>query len=81
MNIKTLNQPVADNVSFIISTKGLKQKAVAEKAGISVQTFNDMLNGRRLIKMADTRSIANALEIDAGELFKDHNEPATKATR
>lgn len=79
MNIKALNQPVADNVSFIISTKGLKQKAVAEKAGISVQAFNDMLNGRRLIKMTDTRSIANALEIDVGELFKNNSFITTKS--
>ncbi len=74
-NIKTLNYPVAKNICLIISDKGLKQKAVAEKAGLPIQAFNKMLNGRRLIKIPNILMIANALEVDINALFAD--EPGT----
>lgn len=72
MNIDELNQPVASNISTIILHKGLKQKSVAEKARLSKQAFNDMLNGRRLIKMADTLAIAKALGVEVNDLFADN---------
>lgn len=34
------------------------------------QQFNDMLNGRKIIRPLDTKAIAIALEVDANELFK-----------
>lgn len=75
-NIEVLNYPVAKNVCSIISDKGLKQKAVAEKAGLPIQAFNEMLNGRRLIKIPNILMIAGALEVDVNALFAD--EPETK---
>lgn len=70
MNIDNLNRPVAENIVFLINEKGLKQRAVAEKAGFTVQQFNDMLNGRRLIKICDLTNIAEALDVDANTLFR-----------
>ena len=40
---------VAKNAKRIIWEKGYKQKAIAERAGYSVNVFNAMLNNRRSI--------------------------------
>ena len=69
MSIRNNNQPVADNVVKIISELGLKQRAVAEKAGFEAQTFSDMLNGRRLIKLCDVVLIAEALGVTPNVLY------------
>lgn len=70
MCIAEFNAPAAENIVKIISSKGLKQSAVAKKAGYSKQQFSDMLNGRRIIRPLDTKAIAIALEVDVNELFK-----------
>lgn len=69
MSIKSNNQPVAENVAKIISKLDLKQRAVAKKAGFEAQAFNDMLNGRRLIKLCDVVAIAEALGVTPNDLF------------
>ena len=69
MKIKSYNAPVSENIALIIDEAGLKQKAVAHKAGLSVQTFNDMLNGRRIIKVADVKAIADALGVEPNDLY------------
>lgn len=74
MNIQEHNSPVAQNVTNIIKAKGLKKKAVAEKAGYSEQEFSDMLNGRKLIKVADVVRIRDALEVDSSILFGEKRE-------
>lgn len=80
-NIETLNYPVAKNVCSIISNKGLKQKAVAKKAGLPIQAFNEMLNGRRLIKIPNILMIADALEVDINALFADEPEAGAQEGR
>ena len=67
--IEKYNSPVAENVKKIIDDRCLKQSAVATKAGYSIQAFNDMLNGRRVIKAMDIQVIANTLEVDANVLL------------
>lgn len=69
MNIANFNFPVADNIERIIKEKGLKQCVVANKAGFKKQPFNDMLNGRRLIKVSDVKIIAKALGVTMNELY------------
>ena len=69
MSIKNNNRPVADNVARIIAELGLKQRAVAEKAGFGAQAFSDMLNGRRLIKLCDVVLIAEALGVTPNDLY------------
>lgn len=69
MSIKKNNQPVAENIVRIITELDLKQRAVAKKAGFEPQTFSDMLNGRKLIKLCDVVSIAEALGVSPNELF------------
>lgn len=64
-----MESSIALNVRKIIKDKGLKQYAVAEKAGFSHQSFNNMLNGRKLIADFDIPPIANALSVTPNELF------------
>lgn len=60
---------VIPNVRKIIDERGLKQCAVAERAGYTKQQFNAMLTGRRLITDVDICKITSALDVDANELF------------
>ena len=60
---------IAQNVRQIISERGLKQKAVAAKAGYSEGKFNNMLTGRKVITDFDVINIANALNVTPNELF------------
>ena len=72
LDIQTSNSIVANRVREIIKEKGLKQTAIAEKAGFSTQEFSDMLNGRRLMRAVDIASIISALRgvgVDADYLF------------
>lgn len=64
-----MNRIVAKNVKRILEEKCLKQCAIAKKAGYTNQQFNDMLNGRKLMKDIDIVRIMDALEVDANTLF------------
>ena len=63
------NSVVPENVEKIIREKGIKQCVVAERAGYSKQRFNDMLNGRKIIKAIDILRIATALGVTPNELY------------
>lgn len=60
---------IAENVKRIIKEKGLLQKAVAERSGYSVPTFNNMLNGRKIITDVDVSKIASTLQVEPNDLF------------
>lgn len=75
MNAEKYNAIVPDNVSKLIIARGLKQGAVAERAGFSKQQFSDMLNGRKIIKLCDVIAIAAALSVGVDDLFSsDHKD-------
>lgn len=82
MQIADYNAPAADNISRLIEKKGLKQVYVAEKAGYKAQELNDMLNGRRLIKVCDVPKIALALDVEINDIYKSEKEviPKNKET-
>ena len=65
---------IAENVRNIINQKGLKQRAVAMKAGYSLQTFNNMLNGRKIVSDVDVANIAIALNVPVSLLFEEKTE-------
>lgn len=69
MEIRDCNRPVDEVIAKTIQEKGLKNKAVAEKAGYSEQMLSDMLNGRKLIRIVDAIRIGNVLGVDANTLF------------
>lgn len=60
---------IAQNTRRIIRERGLKQCAVALKAGYSVKTFNNLLTGRKIITDRDIEAIATTLEVTPNELF------------
>lgn len=60
---------IAENTKKIIASKGLKRKAVAERAGFSEKQFSALLNNRRIIKDLDVVAIANALDVTPNDLF------------
>lgn len=71
MNISECNKPIASGTRNIITKKGLKQCAVAEKAGFTPQELSDMINGRRLIKACDVPRLATALGVEAGDIYTE----------
>lgn len=70
MSISDYNRVVPENISRLISERGLKQNAVAEWAGYSKQQFSCMLNGKRIIKPNDIIAISSALGVNVNELFE-----------
>ena len=60
---------IAANTKRIIADKGLKQRAVAAKAGFSEKQFSALMTGRRIIKDTDVMAIAIALDATPNDLF------------
>ena len=60
---------IAENTRRIINERGLKQCAVARKAGYKGKTFYNLLSGRKVITDKDIQAIAKALEVTPNELF------------
>jgi DNA-binding Xre family transcriptional regulator len=60
---------VARNIKRILNEKGLKQGAFATQAGIDPKSFNNMLNGRKLIIDIDIARICAAAKITPNEIF------------
>lgn len=61
---------VYEKVRAYIDEQGLKQKIVAEKAGIPNVTFNAIMNGKRTMYADDLKAICIALQVSP-ELFID----------
>ncbi len=60
---------IVENTKRFIEKKGLKQKAVAERAGYSPKKFSDMLNNRSIIRSSDILKISKALDVTPNDLF------------
>ena len=41
---------IINNIKRIIEEKGMKQVAIAERAGFTASEFSNMLNGRKLLR-------------------------------
>lgn len=59
---------VYERVRAYIDSNGLKQVAVAQKAGIPKGTFNAIMNGKRTLYADDLRAICLALNVSP-EIF------------
>ncbi len=70
MNAAVSNAMVPENIVRIINERGMKQRAVAHRAGFTEQQFSDMLNGRKIIKVCDIMAIAEALDVEVAALYK-----------
>lgn len=60
---------IAENTKRIIEEQGVKQKAIAEKAGYTEQQFSRMMNDRNLISWYDVLRIAEALGVTPNDLY------------
>ena len=74
MNAAEWNAILPSNISQIVDREGMKQGAVAERAGISPKQFSEMLHGRRIIKAVDIINISRALGVTPNEIFGIKNE-------
>lgn len=54
---------VYEKVRAYIDEQGLKQKTIAEKAGIPNVTFNAIMNGKRTLYADDLKAICIALQV------------------
>ena len=61
---------VADSIKRLVDEKGIKNKAVATRAGFTEQQFSDMLNGRKVIRAEYMPRIAAALGVEVGEIYR-----------
>ena len=64
-----IQSAIADNTRRIIAERGLKNRAVAERAGFSEKQFSAILNKRRVVRDIDVFAIAQALDVTPNELF------------
>ena len=60
---------IINNIKRIIEEKGMKQVAIAERAGFTASEFSNMLNGRKLLP-----KIASALGVDLNKIFNIYEE-------
>lgn len=63
-------QIIIQNIRRIIQVKGLKQCAVAVKAGFKPNIFSSMLNERKAIMAEYIPDIAKALDVEINELYR-----------
>ena len=71
MNASLYNAMLPVNIACAIKMRGMKNNAVAERAGFSKQQFSDMLNGRKIIKPCDILAISEAIGVNVGDLFAE----------
>ena len=60
---------IASNIKHILQQSGLKQAAVAKRAGLTEQQLSYMLNGRKLIREEHIPAISAALGVSCREVF------------
>lgn len=60
---------VNNNLKQIIDEKGIKQKYLAEKAGISEQTLSNLIKNRHDISLRVAFQISYALGVPIEEIF------------
>lgn len=61
--------PIALHARRILNERGLKQYAVAKKAGYTPQQFSRMMTGRAEIYWDDVLRIATALDVTPNDLY------------
>ena len=60
----------AERLNAVIEASGLKQKYIAEKAGVSEQALSAMLNGRQKIDVDTFFAIAVTLHLTPDQIYE-----------
>lgn len=61
---------IITNIKKLIKNKGLKQSFVAKQAGFNSQSFSDILNGRKLLRVEHLPELADALGVEIEDFFR-----------
>ena len=64
------NERMTENIKSLIAESGMKQKAIAERAGFTEKTMTDMLNERKVIKAEFIPALCQALGVTPNRLFQ-----------
>lgn len=65
---------IARNAKRIISERGIKQKALAARMGITEGQLSNMLTGRRVIRDTDIVALVNVLGVTPNEIFEEEGQ-------
>lgn len=70
-HLTVLHTTILSQISRISSkSKGLKQSFVAEQAGLTSQSFSDILNNRKLLRVEHLPELADALGVEIEDFFR-----------
>jgi DNA-binding Xre family transcriptional regulator len=64
---------IAENTKAILKERGIKQRFLAEKAGYTIASFSNMMNGRKIIAPEDIVNLCTALGVTPNDLFTTTN--------
>jgi transcriptional regulator with XRE-family HTH domain len=67
------NEIIGMNILNILNEKGIKQTELAERLGVTKQTLNKIIHGRRNITIDEIKKICNILEVPIERLTKEDN--------
>ena len=67
-----INVVVADNIMDQMKKHDTKQIELANAIGVTKQIMSKMLNGSRLISIAELRKIADYYHVQTDDLLKEH---------
>lgn len=71
MTIEEKNYTIPKAITRIINERGMKQKAVAERSGMTEQQFTAIIKGRKLLNPVDIVAISKALDVQPNDLFSE----------
>lgn len=71
MSITESNSPVAENISDIIECRALSRPEIARRAGMNPRRLYDIIKGHQLIRAKEIKMIAEVLDVEIEELFKE----------
>lgn len=61
---------VCDRLKLYIINKGLKQKIIAEKSGLTENQMSQILNGKRSISADELEIICNAMDAKPNDIYQ-----------
>jgi transcriptional regulator with XRE-family HTH domain len=76
---KNIIKEVSENLKRIIQRRGITQKYIADKTGLSTSTVGDYINGRTLIPPGNLELISNALEVQKSDIYPVEGNVKTPA--
>jgi transcriptional regulator with XRE-family HTH domain len=71
--MKTIHKRVSSNIRRLLDKKGLTMEQLAIEAEIDTGNLSRVISGKRYPSLALLQKIADALQVDVVELFKDSN--------